>query len=154
MPATPTTRRIDLPLVVAWAIFATYVLAARGVRNMFPISVFDMYQAHAPEVVARVLVLDAAGETAQVEQFEGFVCEDDPAVLMHVEDTCGADHRPLEYVTRDQASYLARHSGQAPGPEAITLVSRAYVLTARPGAPPSTDCVLTHCTARRRGSPP
>jgi hypothetical protein len=95
-------RQRRVPLLVAWAIFATYVLAARGVRNFFPISVFDMYQAHAPDVVARVMVIDAAGHTEDIEAFDGWVCDGGPPRLRDVERTCGRDHRPLEYVTRDQ----------------------------------------------------
>jgi hypothetical protein len=143
-------RQRRVPLVVAWAIFATYVLAARGVRNFFPISVFDMYQAHAPDVVARVMVIDAAGHTEDIEAFDGWVCDGGPPRLRDVERTCGRDHRPLEYVTRDQELWVHGHGGDAPGPEAVTIVSRAYVLGDRAGAPPHSDCTIARCTARRR----
>lgn len=145
--------RLQLPFVVAWAIFATYVVAARGVRNLFPISVFDMYQAHAPRVVARVVVVDAEGHKAEIEDFDGWVCEGGLPVLREPERVCGPDHRPLEYVTRDQELFLHAHEGEAPGPEAVTIVSRAFVLDPEPGTPRSTDCILARCTAHRRGVP-
>jgi hypothetical protein len=135
--------------VAAWAIFATYVLAARGVRNFYPLSVFDMYQAHAPDVVARVLVIDATGDTAQIEDFEAWTCAPE-LVLRDVDRTCGAEHRPLEYVTRDQELYVHAHRGEAPGSETVTVVSRAYVLRPRAGEPAQSDCTIARCTATRR----
>ncbi|MCA9712704.1 MAG: hypothetical protein KDK70_43145, partial [Myxococcales bacterium] len=114
-PREPPPRRLDRRLVVAWAIFATYLLAARMVGNFFPLSVFDMYQAHAPSVVARVLVVDEAGERAEVEDFEGWACEGPPLSMPQVEQRCGARHRPLDYVLRDQALYIEAHGDAAGG---------------------------------------
>jgi hypothetical protein len=124
----------------------TYVIAARIVGNFFPLSVFDMYQARAPEVAARVLAIDAAGRTAELHDFEAFACDERPLSLAHIDDTCGPDHRPLEYVTRDQELYIEAHVGDA-GDESIAVVSRAYSLS-DPGV---SDCVIAHCMARRRG---
>lgn len=140
--------------MVAWSIFATYLLAARQVGNLFPLSVFDMYQAHAPEVVARVMARDEAGRGIELDRFEALSCKA-PIELSTVEERCGSDHRPLPYVLRDQQHWLDAHldtNGTAEaGPEAIELVSRAYVLTPRPGAPAFADCVLARCAARCRG---
>ncbi len=142
-----------MPFVVAWAIFATYVLAARGVRNLFPISVFDMYQAHAPEYVARVLVVDAHGATAEVDAFDDWTCEWEVERLDRLEPVCGSRHRPIEYVTRDQTHWIERHAAETPGPETVTLVSRAYRLRPEAGAPPHEDCAVARCTVRRRDAP-
>lgn len=135
----------------------TYVVAARVVGNWFPLSTFDMYQAHAPEVVARVVVLDAAGSKRQLGHYEGYACEPAPLRLAEVvAERCREDHRPLPYVVRDQQLWLDAHldPGDGGGTEAIAIVSRAYVLAERPGAPAFTDCVLARCTARRRGGSP
>ena len=138
------TRRVPLAWVVAIAVFATYLVAARGPRNLFPLSVFDMYQGHAPDVVARVLVVDAQGETAEVDAYDAWSCTW-VGSLDDVESTCGPSHRPIPYVTRDQLHYLESHGGQ--GDEAVQLVSRAYALSS---APAWNDCVLARCVARRR----
>ena len=58
------------------------------------------------------------------------------------------------YVVRDQQLWLEAHLDPTGGPEAIAIVSRAYALAERPGAPAFTDCVIARCTARRRGVTP
>ena len=142
-------RGVPLPFVVAWAVFATYLVAARVVGNLFPLSVFDMYQSHAPEVAARVVVLDAAGREAELDHFEGFVCESEPVSLLRAGQSCGPDHRPLHYVVRDQELWIEAHrGGDAATSEPITIVSRARSVTREPV---TADCVIARCYARRRG---
>lgn len=155
LTASSSRRRFTLPLLIAWSIFATYLGAARLVGNLFPLSVFDMYRAHAPEVVARVLAVDAAGTKHELSRLEAFACEPAPVQLRaQVEARCDVDHRPLPYVLRDQQVWLDAHLDPAGGPEAITIISRAYVLVDRPGAPAHHDCELARCTARRREALP
>ncbi len=145
MPGESTpTRRVPLSWVVAVSVFATYLLAARGPRNLFPLSVFDMYQAHAPAVVARVLAVDASGGVAELDAFEAWSCEWE-ADLLDLEATCGEDHRPLSYVTRDQSHLLDANTG--PGTEEVRIVSRAYRVH-EPGA--FEDCLVAVCRATRR----
>ncbi|HFE46561.1 MAG TPA: hypothetical protein ENJ18_13885, partial [Nannocystis exedens] len=65
MVETPDSRsRGPLPsaAIVAWTVFITYFVAARGIQNFFPLSVFDMYRAHAPAVVARIIITDPKGD--------------------------------------------------------------------------------------------
>lgn len=141
--------------MAAWACLATYVMAARVVGNWFPLSTFDMYQAHAPEVVARVVVVDAAGRARELRHYEAYACEPAPVELAAaVAERCDEEHRPLPYVVRDQQLWLEAHVDAAGGPEAIAIVSRAYMLAEQPGAPAFTDCALARCTARRRGGSP
>lgn len=148
-------RRVTLPLLVAWSCLATYVVAARVVGNWFPLSTFDMYQAHAPEVVARVVVVDGEGAKRELRHFEAYACEPAPVELAErVAERCSEEHRPVPYVVRDQQQWLEAHSDPAAGPETIAIVSRAYALAERPGAPAFTDCVIARCTARRRGGTP
>jgi nucleotide-binding universal stress UspA family protein len=141
--------------VAAWAWLCTYVVAARVVGNWFPLSTFDMYQGHAPEVVARVMAVDAEGRARELGHYEGYACE--PAAVelaAAVAERCSEEHRPLPYVVRDQQLWLEAHVEAAGGPEAIAIVARAYALAERPGAPAFTDCELARCTARRRGGSP
>lgn len=138
------STRVTLPWVVAVAVFGTYLLAARGPRNLFPLSVFDMYQAHAPEVVARVLAVNEAGEAAELDAYDAWSCEW-KADLQDLEAACGPDHRPLSYVTRDQSHLLDAHAGS--GEEEVRIVSRAYRVR-DPGL--HEDCVIAECRATRR----
>jgi len=148
-------RRVTLPLVVAWSCLVTYLVAARVVGNSFPISTFDMYQGHAPEVVARVVVVDGEGRKRELGQYEGYACEPAPVRLAErVAERCSEEHRPLPYVVRDQQLWLDAHLEPAGGPETVAIASRAYVLVERPGAPTFTDCVIARCTATLRGGSP
>lgn len=131
--------------VVALLVFGTYLLAARGPRNLFPLSVFDMYQGRAPDTVARMLVLDGDGKTAEVDAFEGWSCEWEHGSVV---ETCGEAYRLLDYVERDQRDYLDRHRGG--GGEALKLVARSYRLRGEARQPASSDCVVARCLARRR----
>jgi hypothetical protein len=152
---TPHPRRVTLPLVVAWSCLATYAVAARVVGSWFPLSTFDMYQAHAPEVVVRVVVVDGEGRKRELGHYEDYACEPAPVKLAEaVAQRCGEEHRPLPYVVRHQQLWLDEHLDPAGGPESIAIVSRAHVLAERPGAPAYTDCMLARCTARRRGGSP
>jgi hypothetical protein len=149
------SRRVTLPLVVAWSCLVTYLVAARVVGNWFPLSTFDMYQARAPEAVARVVVADREGRRHELGQYEGYACEPLRLELAQtVAERCSEEHRPLPYVVRDQQLWLDGHIDARGGPETIAIVSRAYVLAERRGAPAYTDCVLARCTARRRGGSP
>jgi hypothetical protein len=147
------TSRITGPLLAAWAIFATYAIAARGVRNFFPLSVFDMYQRAAPAAASRVIVLDGGGNQHEVSAFAGFHCEPAPPVLPDVRRFCGSDHQPLDYVMRDQQRDLDAHLASAPGPLAIAIVSRSYRVDANEVGITSRDCVLARCTAHWRREP-
>ena len=137
-----------MPTVVALAVFVTYLVAARGPRNLFPLSVFDMYQGHASATAARVLVKDVSGEVAELDDYVDWTCSWEAQPPMSVEATCGSEHRPLDYVLRDQDLYLQAHAGE--GDENVRLVSRAYRLSDA-GRPRFDDCVLAQCRARRKG---
>ena len=104
-----------------------------------------------PRYLHLPLVVDGEGRKRELRHFEGYACE--PARLelaAAVTERC-EEHRPLPYVVRDQQLWLDGHLDPAGGPEAIAIVSRAYQLAERHGAPPYTDCVLARCTARRSG---
>ncbi len=154
MVETPVARsRGPLPTaaVVAWTVFITYFVAARGIQNFFPISVFDMYRAHAPAVVARIIVVDPNGDASEITSWTDFHCEDGQPVLKDLE-ACAPDPtaRPLGYILRDQQLHLDAHRDVKPGPEAIAISLRSYQLRSDRGAPPHSDCIVARCTARRR----
>ena len=154
MVEVPVNRpRGPLPIaaIVAWTVFIAYFSAARGIQNFFPVSVFDMYRAHAPAVVGRVIVTDRTGDASEITTWTGFHCDDGRPVLKDLE-ACAPEptSRPIGYILRDQQLHLDEHSEVKPGSEAIAIILRSYRLVTERGAPPHTDCVIARCTARRR----
>jgi hypothetical protein len=145
-------RRSHLPLVVIWAIFIAYVLAARGIRNFFPISSFDMYQGQAPTIASRILVVENDGGSSEITHYDSFQCNPAEPKLENVKHCEGATIRGPGYVVRDQQIYLDAHlhSGADDG-LAAKLVLRTYTLENRPGPPAFSDCLLAVCRVRKRG---
>ena len=143
--------RLSTPRLAAWLIFAAYLLAARGIRNAFPFSVFDMYQARGTTTAARVVVLDAQGVAHELDVFTALHCEPPPQ-LADALRTCGDEHRPLEYVVRDQQQLLESRLAGQPQPTPITIISRAWTFAEAGTTTP--DCALAHCTASGGRSSP
>ncbi|MDI1449531.1 hypothetical protein [Polyangium sp. 6x1] len=144
-------ERRALAGVAAWAIAIAYLLAARGIRNFFPLSVFDMYQGRSPDVASRVLVVDAAGEAAELTAFDGFSCAPAWPKLDDVRHCAFGDQGRVEYVPRDlQIHFDAHVTSDAAGMEDGHIVWRTWTLEDRPGPPASQDCQLAFCRVRRR----
>lgn len=145
-------RRAILPPIVVWAIFIAYVLAARGIRNFFPISSFDMYQGRSLTVTSRILVVDNEGQTGEITHYDSFQCNPEKPILENVQHCEGAAIRGPGYVVRDQQIYLDAHlqPGAAQDPRA-KLVLRTFTLENRPGPPAFSDCVLAVCQVHKRG---
>jgi hypothetical protein len=144
--------RRSLPWLVAWLVFTAYFLAARGVQNFFPLSVFPMYQRHAPDVVGRILVLDGRGRETALDRFESFRCEPERPAIMSQEH-CGRPEVAFEYLAREHQVYLDAHLGDG-GPVELRIVSRVYHLSAADDGVPSEDCEIARCSARPRGEDP
>jgi len=138
-----------------WAIFIAYVLAARGIRNFFPISSFDMYQGRAPTIATRILVVDDIGHSSEITQYDSFQCNPAKPKLENVQHCQGAAIRGPNYVVRDQQIHLDAHlrSGLTDAPNA-KLVLRTFTLEDRPGPPAFSDCVLAACLVHKRGEKP
>ena len=144
-----------LPFVVVWAIFFAYLLAARGVRNFFPISAFDMYQGKSPTTASRVLVLDATGQTSEMTSYEAFQCDPPRPNLADVDHCDYAGFGRIDYVTQDLQIHLDAHlQPSVSGGHEVKLVWRKFTLEERPGPPTFADCPLAVCLARRKGGKP
>lgn len=147
--------RKALPFVVVWAIFAAYVLAARGVRNFFPISSFDMYQAQSSTVASRVLVVDTSGKTSEITQYDEFQCDPPRPKLTDVTHCEHAGIGRVQYVARDQQIYFDEHVRQdVKNGVDVKLVWRTFNLEERPGPPAHNDCMLAVCQVQRKGLEP
>jgi hypothetical protein len=150
-------RRIrpTLPFVLVWTIFVVYVVAARGVRNFFPISAFDMYQARSPDIASRIMAIDLSGQTVEIERFDVFQCDPPQPALENNRHCSHAGVGRVDYVVRDKQIYLDGHlSNNLSGGEEVKLVWRTVVLEDRPGPPASSDCILANCRARRKAGVP
>lgn len=148
-------RNKSLPFVVVWAIFFAYVVAARGIRNFFPISAFDMYQRKSPTTASRVLVLEASGRTSEITSHEAFQCDPPRPNLANVEHCDPATFGRIEYVTQDLQIHLDAHlQPSVSGGHEVKLVWRKFSLEERPGPPTFVDCPLAVCQARQKGDQP
>ncbi|MBX7080751.1 MAG: hypothetical protein K1X88_16255 [Nannocystaceae bacterium] len=139
--------RTRVTTLAAWAIFAAYVIAARGIGNAFPLSVFDMYQGRGGDTAARVRVREADGSTRELDRYGALQCYPRLPMLTELRRSCGPEHQPLDYVTRDQQRWLEAHLVDTPQSREVAIVSRAWWLTPREHGPEFTDCVLARCTA-------
>jgi hypothetical protein len=149
-PPGASTRWGRHSLLVSASIFVTYLLAARGVRNLFPLSVFDMYKSHAPDVATRIIAVDAAGRAEELHAFEAFRCEPAAPRLDELRSCEHAERGRIPYVVRDAQIYLDQHlRGDARGEE-VTIAARTWRLQGRPGPLPFADCALARCVARRK----
>lgn len=148
---SPPRRRVSARLVAAWAIFAAYFVAARGVGNFFPLSVFDMYQGRAPEAAARIVAVDERGRTSELSGWKDFDCEGgSPRLTERIK--CGRPDQTVPYVARDLQGYVDANLGGGAG-EPLSIVSRTYRLTEGSGPLEFSDCLIARCTARRRSGP-
>ncbi len=149
-------RRRALPFVVVWAVFVAYVLAARGIRNFFPISAFDMYQAQSPTIASRILVVEtSSGKTFEVTDYDGFQCNPSKPKLDDLRRCEHADIGLIQYVIRDQQIHLDEHLRQElNGGVEAKLVWRTFLLEDRPGPPKFSDCLLAVCQVQKsQGAP-
>lgn len=149
VPLVRILRRVPLPFWVAWAVLLTYLAAGRIVRNFFPFSVFDMYQARAEDISTRILFLNAEGESTRLSNWSHFHCAPTAPDFTRVIDQCGLDFRPIPYVARDQQRYLDAHQHDLAEGEEVRIVARAYWLRDVEGRPLYRDCALAVCQATR-----
>lgn len=147
-PAKPP--RGTTPRFAAGLVFVAYLVAARGIGNCYPVSVFDMYQGRGDETAARVMVRDVGGAVLELEEFENYSCFPRLPMITEVKRYCPAAHQPLDYVTRDQQQLLERRITATPHAdgEEVAIVSRAFFLAEQPLV--TQDCVIARCTAQRR----
>lgn len=136
--------RVRLPLVVAGSIFAVYLVAARLVGNLYPLSTFEMYSRPVPAWVTRIWARDATGALHRLDDYDEWRCE--PAIdLRAALERCGPEHVALDYVVRGEQVVLDAGVG---GDVSVDLISRAHRLANGPGERVR-ECVLARCSARR-----
>ena len=131
----------------SWFIAAVYLLVSRGVLNLFPFTVLEMYSTRSEPSSSRILALDASGGVHEVNTLQAFRCEDE---LTPENSHCPAEmprYSHIDYVDRDLIAHLRAHlgTGEEPAGETFTLVRRVWRLDVSPVS--HEDCVLTRCRA-------
>ena len=134
-------------LLFAAMLMGTYVLAARGVGNLFPISTFEMYGRSAPGSASRIVVRRAGGGLEEVTAFEAFECSEpidgDPIACL---DAWPYEHVPAE--DEGAVAHVRDHAARLDGAgESVEIVRRIWRLRGET-APEVEDCALARCSVR------
>ncbi len=146
-PRIHVSGRPHVAALLSWFIAVAYFLVSRGVQNMFPFTVLEMYSGRSEPSSSRILAIDERGGVHEVNHMDAFRCDDD---ITPEQSHCPDPERHyyhIDYVDRDLIDHLRSHpgTGQEPSAEPFTIVRRVWQLDA-----PSVsheDCVLTHCRA-------
>lgn len=136
--------------MVAASVFFVYFLTARGLHNVFPFSIFDMYEMRAPSVATRLFVLDSSGHIDELHRFDSFQCNPSSPKLQEL-SVCGEEAQlgSIPYVARDIQLILDARLKPVSSGEEVKLIARTWRLQETPGPSPFQDCVLARCRAVR-----
>jgi hypothetical protein len=135
-------------LVAAFA-FVGYLALALVVRNLYPLSTFEMYAEAPPSrAPSRIIARDAAGAVHEIDEYVGWRCEGEAP---SVGESCLGEwpFSTTEYLDRTAAAWVSAHGG-AGGGEPVDVVRRIYRLSDVVGPPVTRDCLLRRCRAGRR----
>ena len=135
-------------LAVPVLAFAGYVAIARGVGDLYPFSTFGMYSSERLSTSSRIVAVDAAGRSHEIDEYSAWDCDGDLALDP---SACPAE-RPFYYIPhsdREAADFLKTHQASGRCNEPVAVVRRIWRLSDEAGPPPSSDCVLLSCRAVR-----
>jgi hypothetical protein len=126
---------------LAWIAFATYVAAAVGAHNLYPLSTFEMYGATPLATASRIVVID--GDTArEVERYEHWRCDVEPSPEPRA---CLATWPFFHMEAVDRAAVdRVRVAGPPQRGREVALVRRIWRFT-EADEPAIEDCVLARC---------
>ncbi len=132
---------------LSWLIAAAYFLVSRGVENLFPFTVLEMYSWRSEPSSSRILALDERGGAHEVNRLASFRCDDDITPEKSHCPEPGHHYYSIDYVDRDLIDHMRSHpgTGQEPSAESFTLVRRVWQLDVSPVT--HADCALTRCRA-------
>lgn len=132
--------------LVAITLFG-YVVAARGVGNLYPLSTFEMYGATRLVDASRIVVI-AQGEPHEVERFSKWRCDREPDPDPH---RCDESWPFFHIEASDRAAIDRVRNAASPGADAIAvvLVRRIWRLGERDGEVAVEDCELARCEVER-----
>jgi hypothetical protein len=133
-----------LPRWLPWVLLATYVLAARGAGNLYPLSTFDMYGKTALDSASRIVARDGE-ELREIERYEHWRCETQPSPDPH---ECPREWPFVHLESVDRAAIRRVREADPPkdGARPVAIVRRIWRFSG--DDPPTTvDCVLARCEA-------
>jgi hypothetical protein len=125
-------------------LLATYVLAARGVGNLYPFSTFDMYGSTALDSASRIVAREGE-QVREVERYEHWRCETLPSADPHV---CPREWPFVHLESVDRATIRRVREASPPTHDArpVAIVRRIWRFSGD-DAPTTADCVLARCEA-------
>jgi hypothetical protein len=129
---------VDPRLVISTIVLVSYLAAARGVENLYPVSTFPMFSGQAGEAMSRIMARTSDGRFVEVLDLVAWKC-DGPAAA-----SC-TDVPSIPYIDRERENHILSHSGT--GGEPIELVRRIFSFD---GVQRPEYCVITRCQAARR----
>jgi hypothetical protein len=145
-PSVAARMWADPRRAVGLLVLGGYVGISFAVRNLYPFSVFDMYS-RSRTSASRIVARDEHGQLAEVERFDGWLCE---GPVDTSPGRCGTpgSYFYVPYLDESRIEYIAKHPGDGHG-DPVEVIRRIWWLD-EPGAPQTTDCVLQRCSAVRR----
>jgi hypothetical protein len=124
-----------------------YVVAARGVGNLYPLSTFEMYGATRLVDASRIVVIAPDGPH-EVERFAKWRCDRTPDPDPR---QCGESWPFFHIEASDRAAIDRVRNATVPGTGAtpVLLVRRVWRLDERDTSVQIEDCELARCEAER-----
>ena len=143
--STPWWAR-RLPLAFALSVMVIYVVSARGLGNVYPVSTFEMYGGSTMRAASRIVARSESGEAVELRTYSRWRCDRfvDPAP-----QACLAswpyDHQP----SVDERAAAAINRAPKPVAETVRVevVRRIWRLHPDEPEPSVSDCVLARCEA-------
>jgi hypothetical protein len=124
---------------VATLVLAGYLLAARGVGDLYPLSTYSMYAGSPGDSISRVMAL-VGGSFVEVTDLSSWQCDN----LPHLEAAQCGGARGIAYLDREREAHIRNHPGD--GGEPVELVRRVFSFD---GVQRPAYCTLARCRARR-----
>lgn len=112
----------DARLFLGLLVLLAYGITARGVKNLYPFSVFPMYAGSEATATSRIMARTSGGTIVEVESFTGWACDPLPAVET---TSCGGVHG-IPYLDREHEAYVRAHPLGGRAGEPVELVRRNF----------------------------
>ena len=133
-------------IAFALTLIGAYVVTARGVGNLFPISTFEMYGRSTPGSASRIIVRRSDGSLAEVTDFEAFDC----ATEVSADPMTCLDAWPFEHVPAEDegaVAHVQEAAARLDDGEEVEVVRRVWRLRDET-VPHAEDCTLARCSVR------
>lgn len=128
----------------ALVLLAAYVVAARGVGNLYPLSTFEMYGGTRLTTASRIAVIDADG-VHEVERFSRWRCN----APVDVDPRRCTNEWPFFHVEardREVLAHIERAAEPSTDARDVTVIRRVW-RAAEDGPMIASDCELARCEA-------